>query len=104
MIKIERENESFTTLDGQKLYGIQDLIIWLYNCSDYDFKYHNDRKDFYNWIYYSLNERDLAEKIININNKIDLIKILDDFMKSLEIYNKKKISDEEAEVEFIKYI
>lgn len=74
-------DEYFVTIDGQKLYSIQDLIIWLYNCSDKDFEYHiSNDNHFYNWIKMSLKEDELAEKIKNIKDRKAMIKVLEEFL------------------------
>ncbi|BFI73429.1 hypothetical protein YN1_4160 [Nanoarchaeota archaeon] len=100
MIEVKNEKEAFVTIDGQKLYSLQDLLIWLYNTDEEKFSYHKDH--FYNWIYNSLEEKELAEKIKNVKNKEEMINVIEKYIKTYEIYVKKKYNKEEAEIEFIK--
>ena len=100
MIEVKNDKEAFITIDGQKLYGLQDLLIWLYNTEENNFLYHKNH--FYDWIYNSLGERELAEEIKNANSREEVIKILEKYIKINEIYVKKKYKKEEAELEFIK--
>ncbi len=102
MIEVDNEKEAFITIDGQKLYGLQDLLIWLYN-ADYDkFNYHRDH--FPEWIKNVLKEEVLYEKIKEAKDKDEYIKIIGNFLKTHEIYVKKKLSKEEAEVKFSKLL
>lgn len=98
---IEDEKEFFVTIDGQKLYSIQDLIIWLYNCSDESFHYHIDKENhFYYWIKYALKEDELAEKIKDVKDKKELINILEEFEN--KNYKFKKEDKDEYMAKFIK--
>lgn len=93
---IENQNEYFITVDGQKLYGLQDLVIWLYNCSDKDFEYHvKNGNHFYDWIKLSLKEEELAEKIKDVKDRRTMIKILEDYL------NKKFKFEKEDEDEYL---
>ncbi|MGC9079516.1 MAG: hypothetical protein ACP5G1_02140 [Nanopusillaceae archaeon] len=102
MIVVSNEKEAFITVDGQKLYGLQDLLLWIYNSSKDDFYYHFAGKHFSNWIRESLKEERLAKRIEEAKNKEEVIKILEEYLKNYEKYNKRKYRREEAEIEFIK--
>jgi len=102
MIEVDNEKEAFITIDGQKLYGLQDLLIWLYNADQDKFNYHKDH--FLEWIKNALKEEVLYEKIIEVKDKDEYIKIIGNFLKAHEIYVKKKLSKEEAEVKFSKLL
>jgi hypothetical protein len=102
MIEVKSDKEAFITIDGQKLYGLHDLLIWLYNTNENNFLYHQKEGHFYNWINNSLGEKDLAEEIKSINNREEMIGIIERFLKSYELYVKKRYKKEEAEIEFIK--
>ena len=102
MIEVDNEKEAFITIDGQKLYGLQDLLIWLYN-ADYDkFNYHKDH--FPEWIKNALKEEVLYEKIMETKDKDEYIKIIGNFLKAHEVHVKKKLSKEEAEIKFSKLL
>jgi len=102
MIEVDDEKQAFITIDGQKLYGLQDLLIWLYNADQEKFNYHKNH--FPEWIKNSLKEESLYEKIKEAKDKDEYIKIIGNFLKAHEIYIKKKISKEEAEVKFSKLL
>ncbi|MDT7890642.1 MAG: hypothetical protein RQ869_01055 [Candidatus Nanopusillus sp.] len=102
MIEVDNEKEAFITIDGQKLYGLQDLLIWLYNADQDKFNYHKDH--FLEWIKNALKEEVLYEKIKEAKDKDEYIKIIGNFLKAHEIYVKKKLSKEEAEVKFSKLL
>jgi hypothetical protein len=102
MIEVDNEKEAFITIDGQKLYGLQDLLIWLYNSDQDKFNYHKDH--FLEWIKNALKEEVLYEKIKEAKDKDEYIKIIGNFLKAHEIYVKKKLSKEEAEVKFSKLL
>jgi len=89
-MKFVEDNLAFITRDGKKLYSLMDLLIWLYSCSEEDFKYHvNDKGNhFYIWIKDTIKDLDLAEKIKNIKTKEEMISIL-----------KKKIFNSEFKIE-----
>ncbi len=102
MMEIKRESEAFVTVDGLKLYNLLDLLIWLYNTKEENFKYHVEKENhFYTWIYNSLEEKELAEKIKDIKDRIEMIKIIEEYMKKFEKIDI-KIDKEIAESEFIK--
>ncbi|MGC9132939.1 MAG: hypothetical protein ACP5GJ_00855 [Nanopusillaceae archaeon] len=102
MIEVKNDKEVFITIDGQKLYGLYDLLIWLYNADENNFLYHQKGGHFYNWIYNSLEEKDVAEEIKNINSREEMIEIIERYLRGYELYVKKKYKKEEAEIEFIK--
>jgi len=75
---IEREDEAFITVDGRKLYTLQDLLIWLISCSEDSFRYHvNDRENhLVPWIKYSLKFEELAKEIEGIIDRNKIIEII----------------------------
>ncbi|MEM0379161.1 MAG: hypothetical protein QW038_00360 [Nanopusillaceae archaeon] len=83
---VKREEEAFITVDGQKLYTIQDLILWLIGCSEASFRYHVNEKanHFFDWIKNSIGSEALANRIKNIKNKEEMIRILENFIYKTE--------------------
>jgi len=75
---IEREDEAFITVDGRKLYTLQDLLIWLISCSEDSFRYHvNDKENhLVPWIKYSLKLDDLAKEIEGVVDRNKIIEII----------------------------
>lgn len=83
---VDSEERAFVTSDGQKLYSLYDLYIWLNICSEEAFKAHaNEKKnDFYLWIKDSLNLDDLAEEIKDIKDKEKFKSIIEKYIEEPE--------------------
>ncbi|MEM1634436.1 MAG: hypothetical protein QXR54_00570 [Nanopusillaceae archaeon] len=92
---VKKEEEAFITVDGQKLYTLQDLILWLMTCSDESFKYHVNEKSnhFVDWIKNSIGSKVLAEKIKRVYRREEMIKILESFICETKA-NKEEIIEE----------
>ncbi|MEM1804605.1 MAG: hypothetical protein QXI77_01250 [Nanopusillaceae archaeon] len=92
---VKKEDEAFITVDGQKLYTLQDLILWLMTCSDESFRYHVNEKSnhFVDWIKNSIGSKILAEEIKKVYKKEEMIKILENFICGIRI-NKEEILEE----------
>ncbi|RIB35581.1 MAG: hypothetical protein BXU00_00545 [Candidatus Nanoclepta minutus] len=80
---VEREEEAFITVDGRKLYTLQDFLIWLNTCSEEKFRYHvNERENhFVNWIRYSLKLEELAREIENVRDKNRMVDIVSRYIE-----------------------
>jgi hypothetical protein len=76
----------FLLIDGSTLKNIMELADSLQNMSDDVFYYHvtNDRNDFGNWVRDVFNEKELADRICKIHNKMEMqIAILRHFLRQL---------------------
>ena len=103
-MKFVGEDLAFITKNGQKLYSIVDLLLWLYSCSDDDFRYHINEKEnhFYTWIRDAIKDLDLAEKIKNVKTKEEMISILKKKIFGNKITKIEKEGETEVLLEFIK--
>jgi len=84
---VEREEEAFVTVDGRKLYTLQDLVIWLLTCSEDSFKYHvNDKENHLAlWIKNSLGLEELAKEIEGIVDRNKIIEIIKRYLEEEEL-------------------
>jgi len=103
-MKIVDENLAFITKDGQKLYSIVDLLLWLYFCNDEYFKYHVNENEnhFYNWIKDVMGDKILAEKLRNVKDKEEMIRILKKYIFDIKNIKVEKESEIEVLLDFVK--
>ena len=80
---VDKEEEAFITIDGRKLYTLQDLLIWLYMAPEKDFRYHvNERENhFVDWIKNSLGIEELALRIKEVKNRDEMINIIKKYLE-----------------------
>lgn len=98
---VDDESKAFVTVDGQKLYSLYDLYVWLNFCSDDSFRYHvNDNENhFYYWIKDALNFKELAEIIKNVKDREKMKNIIALF---IEEEGRFKMNKDEALIYFVK--
>jgi len=84
---VEREEEAFVTVDGRKLYTLQDLVIWLTSCSEDSFKHHVNNKENHLaiWIKSSLGLEELAKEIENVEDRNKIIEIIKRYLEGEEL-------------------
>jgi len=84
---VEREEEAFITVDGRRLYTLQDLLIWLLSCSEDSFRYHvNERENhLIPWIKYSLKLDELAKEMEGIIDRNKIIGIIKRYLEEEEL-------------------
>lgn len=74
----------FYTVDKKILTNLHQLSSYLKNCSRENFNYHVNsiKNDFYNWINDIFGHNVLSEKIKNINDPLEMSKLIDSFLDS----------------------
>ncbi len=104
------EGEEFVLVSGEQVSTIEELLEFLRQISDDEFKQHvtNDRNDFANWIRDVHEKKELAEKVENCESRKEMIDVLhrvvkehykEDFKSSNESEGKKAKVDHPIETE-----
>jgi len=103
-MKVVEDSMAFVTKDGQKLYSLIDLLVWLLSCDESSFRYHvnGEANHFYNWINDVLGYKDLASNIKNVTDKEEMIKILKKYIFSQNANKLRKEGETEVLLEFVK--
>ncbi len=75
--------QEFRFCNGRASGNLMDFLSVLKTLSLGDFSYHvnSEKNDFFNWIFYSLNERGLAGKIKNLKTNAAFIRSIGTFLK-----------------------